>query len=206
MALCRRCDSDMSYKQKIRKLIQELRLSLYQEAIKHDYSTTKKFLEKIQRLENLEKLVELRQNSVDESTINWSFDSSNYSPPIEQDLSIGRQHTRSSFHHDTSALLNYVCPFHRFSMSSSTPFDPFKYTIGWRYHTPFYQSTITELSLPSPTRRSAHSRFRLPTTNVIVLFTRLLQTSRYCCLQRPHAHRPHFHRKIMSTPWSNGNW
>lgn len=39
--LCRKYDPLMSDKQKVRKLIQGLRLSLYQEVIKHDYSTPK---------------------------------------------------------------------------------------------------------------------------------------------------------------------
>lgn len=58
--LCRKCDPNMSDKQKIRKLILGLRLSLYQEAIKENYSTPKQFLIRIEQFENIEKLVELR--------------------------------------------------------------------------------------------------------------------------------------------------
>lgn len=60
--LCHRCDPAMPDRQKIRKLIHGLRLPLFQEAIKDEYTTPKEFLRKIQQLENLEKLVELRQN------------------------------------------------------------------------------------------------------------------------------------------------
>lgn len=63
--LCHKCDPTMSDKQKVRKLILGLRLSLYQEAIKEDYFTPKQFLIKVQQLENIEKLVELR---IDDST------------------------------------------------------------------------------------------------------------------------------------------
>ena len=101
MALCRRCDPDMSDKQKIRKLMQGLRLSLYQEAVKLDYSSPKHFLETIQRLEHLEKLVELRQCSADESMINRSTDLPIYHSSIEPYSDMGRQPMRSSFspHH-----------------------------------------------------------------------------------------------------------
>ena len=101
MALCRRCDPDMSDKQKIRKLMQGLRLSLYQEAVKLDYSSPKQFLETVQRLEHLEKLVELRQCSTDEPMTNRPTDFSIYRSPIEPYSDMERQPGRSSIspHH-----------------------------------------------------------------------------------------------------------
>ena len=72
--LCHKCDPTMSDQQKVRKLIHGLRLSLYQEAIKDDYSTPKQFLVKVQQLENIEKLVQLRQSSFEVSTMRQSLD------------------------------------------------------------------------------------------------------------------------------------
>ncbi|CAF3262391.1 unnamed protein product [Rotaria sp. Silwood2] len=60
--LCKKYNSDMTDKQKIRKLTNGLKLSLYQEAIKETYSTSFDFLTKVQQLENIQKLIELRQN------------------------------------------------------------------------------------------------------------------------------------------------
>ena len=60
--LCKKYDSHMTDKQKIRKLTNGLKLSLYQEAIKETYSTSFDFLTKVQQLENIQKLIELRQN------------------------------------------------------------------------------------------------------------------------------------------------
>ncbi|CAF3324288.1 unnamed protein product [Rotaria socialis] len=60
--LCKKYDSHMSDKQKIRKLTNGLKLSLYQEAIKESYSTPYEFLTKVQQLENTQKLIESRQD------------------------------------------------------------------------------------------------------------------------------------------------
>jgi hypothetical protein len=60
--LCKKYDSNMSDKQKIRKLTNGLKLSLYQEAVKETYSTPFEFLFKVQQLENMQKLIELRRN------------------------------------------------------------------------------------------------------------------------------------------------
>ena len=68
--LCHKCDPSMSDKQKVRKLILGLRLSLYQEAIKEHYSTPKQFLARVEQFENIEKLVELRlDDSMDKQEI-----------------------------------------------------------------------------------------------------------------------------------------
>lgn len=58
--LCHKCDPHMSDKQKVRKRILGLRLSLYQEAIKENYSIPQQFLARVEELENIENLVELR--------------------------------------------------------------------------------------------------------------------------------------------------
>ena len=60
--LCKKYDPHMLDKQKIRKLTNGLKLSLYQEAIKETYLTPFEFLTKVQQLENIQKLIELRQN------------------------------------------------------------------------------------------------------------------------------------------------
>ncbi|CAF2143978.1 unnamed protein product [Rotaria magnacalcarata] len=60
--LCKKYDPHMSDKQKIRKLTNGLKLSLYQEAIKESYSTPYEFLTKVQQLENTQKLIESRQD------------------------------------------------------------------------------------------------------------------------------------------------
>jgi len=60
--LCKKYDPHMSDKQKIRKLTSGLKLSLYQEAIKENYLNPFEFLIKVQQLENIQKLIELRQN------------------------------------------------------------------------------------------------------------------------------------------------
>ncbi|CAF1414737.1 unnamed protein product [Adineta ricciae] len=93
MELCNKCDPTMLDKQKIRKLILGLRLSLYQEAIKNDYSTPKEFLNKVQQLENIQKLMEMRQVSKDQGSYTSShhyydhhpvYDSYHYYPASEQ--------------------------------------------------------------------------------------------------------------------------
>jgi len=61
MELCKKYDPNMSDKQKVRKLINGLRVSLYQDAIKETYTTPSEFLAKVQQLENIQKLIELRQ-------------------------------------------------------------------------------------------------------------------------------------------------
>lgn len=96
--LCHKCDPTMSDKQKIRKLIHGLRLSLYQEAIKDDYSTPKQFLIKVQQLENIEKLIQLRQTSLEESPTRQQLDV--YSiPPLMTESSpyVQRPDASSSF-------------------------------------------------------------------------------------------------------------
>ena len=112
MELCHKCDSTMSDKQKVRKLILGLRLSLYQEAIKDDYGTPKEFSVKVQQLENIEKLVELRQNSID-------------------DLMTRQQHNNdpgSYPQNESSSYVHYQNPSslssHHFYQSNAQP-DPF---------------------------------------------------------------------------------
>ena len=68
--LCRQYDADMSNKQKIQKLIAGLRLGLYQDAIKDMYTTPSEFLTKVQHLENIQKLIELRHAESD-SPVVW---------------------------------------------------------------------------------------------------------------------------------------
>ncbi|CAF4225300.1 unnamed protein product [Rotaria sordida] len=102
MELCHKCDPTMSDKQKVRKLILGLRLSLYQEAIKDDYSTPKEFLLNVQQLENIEKLVELRQISIDDSTTEQQHnDDLSSRPQINSSSYVHHQNPSSSFssHH-----------------------------------------------------------------------------------------------------------
>jgi len=102
MELCHKCDPTMSDKQKVRKLILGLRLSLYQEAIKDDYSTPKAFLIKVQHLENLEKLVELRQTSIDDPTPTQQHNNDpSFCPQNESSSYIHHQNPSSPFssHH-----------------------------------------------------------------------------------------------------------
>jgi hypothetical protein len=100
MELCHKCDSAMSDKQKIRKLILGLRLSLYQEAIKDDYSTPQEFLIKVQHLENIEKLVELRQTAIDDSTTRQQHNNdSNSSSQIESSPYVHRNPSSSFSSH-----------------------------------------------------------------------------------------------------------
>lgn len=61
MDLCNKYDPTMSNKQKIYKLTNGLRLSLYQEAMKTSYSTPTEFLTKVQQIESIQQLVEQRQ-------------------------------------------------------------------------------------------------------------------------------------------------
>jgi hypothetical protein len=118
--LCHKCDPTMSDKQKIRKLILGLRLSLYQEAIKEDYSTPKQFLIKAQQFENIEKLVELRiddsttrQQCIDEPVPLSLAESSSYvqhqgpsSPFSSHNLSRSNIHSASSDSRPYPALLD----------------------------------------------------------------------------------------------------
>ncbi|CAF2952547.1 unnamed protein product [Rotaria sp. Silwood2] len=101
MELCHKCDPTMSNKQKVHKLILGLRLSLYQEAIKDDYSTPKEFLVKVQQLENIEKLVELRQTSINDSTTRQQHnDDPSSCPQIESSSYVHHQNPSSvSSHH-----------------------------------------------------------------------------------------------------------
>jgi hypothetical protein len=62
----------MSDKQEVRKLLNSLRLSFYEEAIKYTYTSPKGLLLKVQELENIETLIELRQVSMIYSTHNQS--------------------------------------------------------------------------------------------------------------------------------------
>ena len=68
--LCRQHDPDTSNKQMIQKLITNLRLALYQDASKDAYATPSQFLTKIQHLENIQKLTELR-HAESESPVVW---------------------------------------------------------------------------------------------------------------------------------------
>ena len=68
ISLFKKYDPNMSDKQKICKLTNGLRLSLYQEAIKETYATSSEFLSKVQHLESIQKLIELRQTQMDNST------------------------------------------------------------------------------------------------------------------------------------------
>lgn len=79
--LCNKCDPNMSDKQKVRKLILGLRWSLYQEAIKENFSTPKQLLTRVEQLENIEKLVELR---IDDLTTKQEYIAELNSPPINQ--------------------------------------------------------------------------------------------------------------------------
>jgi hypothetical protein len=67
--LCKKYDPKMSNKQKIHKLMNGLRLSLYQDAIKETYSTPSEFLTKVQHFENIQKLIDLRQMQMEVSTV-----------------------------------------------------------------------------------------------------------------------------------------
>lgn len=71
ISLCKKYDPKISDKQKICKLTNGLRLSLYQEAIKETYATSSEFLSKVQHLESIQKLIELRQTQVDNAT-SWN--------------------------------------------------------------------------------------------------------------------------------------
>jgi hypothetical protein len=104
MELCHKCDSTMSDKQKVRKLILGLRLSLYQEAIKDDYFTPKEFLIKVQQLENIEKLVELRQTSITDSMTRQplNHDPSSY-PQIESSSYVHHQNPSFSSHQSSQS-------------------------------------------------------------------------------------------------------
>lgn len=68
LSLCKRYDPNMSDKQKICKLTNGLRFSLYQEAIKETYATPPEFLSKVQHLESIQQLIELRQTQMDQIT------------------------------------------------------------------------------------------------------------------------------------------
>ena len=103
LELCAKCDPDMSDRQRIRKLMNGLRLSLYQEAIKDTYATPSEFLTKVQRLEKIEKLMELRQTSMEMSgswatSNNRSDASTTYPTVIPNDLSLNQN---SSWHYTT---------------------------------------------------------------------------------------------------------
>lgn len=66
MELCSKYDPTMSDKQKIYKLTDGLRLSLYQEAIRISYGSTTEFLNKVQQIENVQQLIEHRQMLLDQ--------------------------------------------------------------------------------------------------------------------------------------------
>lgn len=61
LELCNKYDPDMSDKQKVFKLINGLRWSLYTEAVKDVYTNPAEFLSKVQQVENVQRIIELRQ-------------------------------------------------------------------------------------------------------------------------------------------------
>jgi hypothetical protein len=77
---------------------------LYQEAIKDDYFTPKEFLVKVQHLENIEKLVELRQTSITDSMTRQPLnnDPSSY-PQIESSSYVHHQNPSFSSHQSSQS-------------------------------------------------------------------------------------------------------
>jgi hypothetical protein len=82
--LCKKCDPNMSDKQKIRKLTTGLRLALYQDAIKDIYTTPSEFLTKVQQLENIQQLIELRQMQIDDSNLWENSDRTSFSQSMHR--------------------------------------------------------------------------------------------------------------------------
>ncbi|CAF0917660.1 unnamed protein product [Rotaria sordida] len=130
--LCKKYDPLMSDKQKIRKLTNGLKLSLYQEAIKETYSTSFDFLIKVQQLENIQKLIELRQNQTAQvSTITKSDDKLSLSSQVHSYQLSSRQsnnHPTKSTYYSSSTQNDYPYPTQQSFSPTSNQYSPYEHS------------------------------------------------------------------------------
>ncbi|CAF1546738.1 unnamed protein product, partial [Rotaria sordida] len=122
----------MSDKQKIRKLTNGLKLSLYQEAIKETYSTSFDFLIKVQQLENIQKLIELRQNQTAQvSTITKSDDKLSLSSQVHSYQLSSRQsnnYPTKSTYYSSSTQNDYPYPTQQSFSPTSNQYSPYEHS------------------------------------------------------------------------------
>ncbi|CAF3133908.1 unnamed protein product [Rotaria socialis] len=122
----------MTDKQKIRKLTNGLKLSLYQEAIKEAYSTSFDFLTKTQQLENIQKLIELRQTQTTQvSTIMKNDDK--LSLPLHSYQSSSQQpnnYTRRPTYYSSSAQNDYSDTTQQSFALPSNPYPSYEHYEG----------------------------------------------------------------------------
>ena len=155
--LCRQYDPEMSNKQKIQKLINGLRLILYQDAIKDTYANPSEFLSKVQHLENIQRLIELRQTQ-SESPTDWhNTENTSTAPrPHQQD----RQPHRSKHHRPSSPQMNAYQPTTAYPSRpyhSQNPLSDTRRATSTNWHTSMndaYPSHLTSNRRDNTTRTS----------------------------------------------------
>ncbi|CAF1605405.1 unnamed protein product [Didymodactylos carnosus] len=162
--LCKRYDPNMSDKQKIRKLTNGLRFSLYQDAIKETYATPSEFLTKVQHLENIQKLIELRQSQIEGSTIWKDADSTSSLQQIQLHSSSKSQVSSNdpSSNRSTQRTRNSSPMHDEYSYQTHRPY----YSSPNSY--PFYQQYSSDLNDQHISPQSSitqHMYGRQPTTD-----------------------------------------